>query len=48
MRQSGRIEIANNPGTLNQDAFAGRKYSLEGSEHIRLELTLIVMKNWIL
>jgi hypothetical protein len=25
MRQNGRIEIANNPGTPNQDAFAGRK-----------------------
>ncbi|KAJ4336731.1 hypothetical protein N0V95_008519 [Ascochyta clinopodiicola] len=26
MRQTGRIEIANNPGTPNQDAFAGRQH----------------------
>jgi hypothetical protein len=28
MRQSGRIEIANNAGTPIQDAVAGREFSL--------------------
>lgn len=31
MRQSGRIEVANNAGTPLQDAVAGRECSLEAA-----------------